>query len=144
MYIAMIAIGLPLWRRGTGPSSTTRRPASDETRLAVPDGVRVHLVERSGICWVEADGNHVRIHTAERSYRTRSTLTAYERELEPDGFMRIHRSALVHPRAIREVQKFYRSDHVAILHDGTEIRIPRTRDDIIDALLSPVGRDRAP
>lgn len=118
------------------PASTPR--GSDSTHLAVPDGVRIHMLERSSIQWVEADGDHVRIHTAEKSYRTRSTLTAYERELASDGFLRLHRSALVHPRAIREIQKFYRGDHVAVLRDGREIRIPRTRDEVIDVLLTPI------
>jgi len=119
------------------PASSSRT-AADATHIAVPDGVRIHMLERSEIQWVEADGDHVRIHTAEKAYRTRSTLTAYERELASDGFLRLHRSALVHPRAIREIQKFYRGDHVAVLRDGREVRIPRTRDDVIDVLLTPI------
>ncbi|MGD8497101.1 MAG: LytTR family DNA-binding domain-containing protein [Gemmatimonadales bacterium] len=118
--------------------SAGRPRGSDATHLAVPDGVRIHMLERSDIQWIEADGDHVRIHTAEKSYRTRSTLKAYERELASDGFLRLHRSALVHPRAIREIQKFYRGDHVAVLRDGREIRIPRTRDEVIDVLLTPI------
>lgn len=128
--------GDSLFRPGEGSASRPR--ASDATHLAVPDGVRIHMLERAAIQWIEADGDHVRIHTAEKSYRTRSTLKAYERELASDGFLRLHRSALVHPRAIREIQKFYRGDHVAVLRDGREIRIPRTRDDVIDVLLTPI------
>lgn len=148
-YVALIAIGLPRRQRPAQepPSTPSRAPASarqssnDGNRLAIRNGIRIHLVDRGDITWVEADGDHVRIHTSEKAYRTRATLSAYERELEPDGFLRVHRSALVHPRAIREIQKFYRGDHVAILHDGSEIRIPRTRDEVIDTLLTPIGQD---
>lgn len=148
-YVGLIAIGLPRRSRASddATSTTARKPAfprrssNDTNHLAIRDGVRIHMISRAEVCWVEADGDHVQIHTPEKSYRTRATLGAYERELEPDGFLRMHRSALVHPRAIREIQKFYRGDHVAILHDGSEIRIPRTRDDVIDALLTPVGGD---
>lgn len=105
--------------------------------LAIRCGVRIHMVERCDVRWIEADGDHVQIHTTEKSYRTRGTLTAYERELAADGFLRVHRSALVHPRAIREIQPFYRGDHVAVLRDGSEIRIPRTREDVLEALLEP-------
>lgn len=153
-YVGLVVTGLP--RSALWSGADPRRPArTDRSRsetpagarrgaatahLAVQNGVRIHMVARSDIGWVEADGDHVKLHTGDRSYRTRGTLTACERELAPDGFLRMHRSALVHPRAIREIQPYYRGDHVAILHDGTEIRIPRTRDDVLDALLTPIGR----
>lgn len=151
LYVGLVSIGL---RTGPSPvgapnpdptgmsASTGRPPALDAIPLAIPDGVRIHMVARSDVRWVEADGDRVRIHTAEKTYGTRATLSAYERELEPDGFVRLHRSALVHPRAIKEIQRLYRGDHVAILHDGAEVRIPRTRGEVIDALLSPIGRLR--
>lgn len=143
VYVGVIAIGLRRTSRQgklrasrpAGSAANGPRLATDAIPLAIPDGVRIHMVDRSSISWVEADGDHVQVHTAEKSYRTRSTLTAYECELAPDGFLRLHRSALVHPRAIREIQKFYRGDHVAILRDGSEVRIPRTRDGVIQALL---------
>lgn len=145
-YVALITIGLNRRHRSAQSSATTpsNLPASARSpnapnHLAVRNGIRIHMVSRGDIAWVEADGDHVQIHTSEKTYRTRATLSAYERELEADGFLRIHRSALVHPRAIREIQRFYRGDHVAVLHDGTEIRIPRTRDDVIETLLTPVG-----
>lgn len=148
-YVALIAIGLPRRHRSARGSASTpsnmhasaRRSANAPNHLAIRNGIRIHMVSRGDITWVEADGDHVRIHTSEKTYRTRTTLSAYERELEADGFLRIHRSALVHPRAIREIQKFYRGDHVAVLHDGTEIRIPRTRDDVVETLITPIGED---
>lgn len=128
---------------GSSPPEASTPPAPPEDsateQIAVPDGVRIHMVSRSDIQWVEADGDHICIHTTDRTYRTRATLAAYARELRVHGFLRIHRSALVHPRALREVQKLYRGDHVAVLKDGTEIRIPRTRKEIVSELLSPIG-----
>lgn len=118
--------------------SSTGSPSNRGEHIAVRNGMRIHMVNRSAVHWVEADGDHVQIHTDGKSYRTRGTLAAYERELAADGFLRIHRSALVHPRAIREIQPYYRGDHVAILHDGREVRIPRTRDDVLETLLTPI------
>lgn len=141
-YVALLAFG-ELRRRSAAVTSEARsRPDSGPpTHVAIRNDVRIHLVPRAEIRWIEADGDHVRIHTIENEFRTRATLTSFERELEDDGFLRIHRSALVHPRAIREIQRYYRGDHVAILRDGREIRIPRTRGDILDVLLAPIGRE---
>lgn len=145
-YVALVGIELrrtaeprtePAARAGTTPSSPG--PGSHRAdHVAIRNGMRIHMVGRASIHWVEADADHVQIHTDAKSYRTRGTLAAYERELAEDGFLRIHRSALVHPRAIREIQPYYRGDHIAILHDGREIRIPRTRDEVLDTLLSPI------
>lgn len=127
---------------GAGPdaatSSSTRPSSNRADHIAVRNGMRIHMVNRSAVHWVEADGDHVQIHTDGTSYRTRGTLAAYERELAADGFLRIHRSALVHPRAIREIQPYYRGDHIAILHDGREVRIPRTRENVLETLLAPI------
>lgn len=148
-YVGLMALALPLRAPATGESAGSsgeasrampRRSQERTDHLAIRNGVRIHMVDRSEILWVEADGDHVRIHTAERTHRTRATLTAYQRELEPDGFLRIHRGSLVHPRAIREIQPYYRGDYVAILHDGSEIRIPRTRERTLRALLKPIGK----
>jgi DNA-binding LytR/AlgR family response regulator len=126
----------------TSPDATTSSPAEPPANraghIAVRNGMRIHMVDRTAVHWVEADGDHVQIHTDGKSYRTRGTLAAYERELAADGFLRIHRSALVHPRAIREIQPYYRGDHIAILRDGREVRIPRTREDVLETLLAPI------
>ena len=140
-YVALMALGM--WSRWSSPvpaMSGASDPTSPPDILAVRSGVRIHMLRRAEIRWVEADGDHVRVHTTERSYRIRGTLAAYERELRDNGFLRIHRSALVHPRSIREIQSYYRGDYVAILTDGAEVRIPRTRDDVIEALVRPAGK----
>lgn len=134
---------------GTGPEGGTRatlaRPGATgadangdraRERLALREGLHIHLVPRRELLWVEADSDHVRVHAERRSFRVRGTMRAFERELAPCGFLRIHRSALVHPRAVREIQPYFHGDYVAILHDGTELRIPRTRRGAIDTLLS--------
>lgn len=128
--------GMPDARRAEAAPAPTAAGASVPERLALRDGLHIHLVPRREVRWVEADSDHVRVHTSERSVRVRGTMRAFERELARDGFLRIHRSALIHPRAVREIQPYFHGDYVAVLDDGTELRIPRTRRAAIDALLA--------
>lgn len=143
--LALLGRAIADHRAGTGESAVSPSAAAPaagdgagapDGRLALREGLHIHLVSRGEVRWVEADSDHVRVHAERRSFRVRGTMRAFERELARDGFLRIHRSALVHPRAVREIQPYFHGDYVAVLHDGTELRIPRTRRRAIDRLLS--------
>lgn len=95
--------------------------------LSLREGYRTHLVPREAVRWVEADGDYLRVHTAERSYRVRGPMKAFLSRLDDDRFLRIHRSTLVNIDFVREVQPYFHGDWMAILRDGTELRVPRTR-----------------
>ena len=116
---AVVWAGLVAVGRSRGP----RR----EAPLSLREGHRAHLVPRAAVRWVEADGDYLRVHTAERSYRIRGPMKAFLSHLDDDRFLRIHRSTLVNIDFVREVQPYFHGDWMAILRDGTELRVPRTR-----------------
>jgi two-component system LytT family response regulator len=47
--------------------------------------------------------------------------------LDPTRFVRVHRSALVNLSRVREVTDGRSGDAVAVLRDGTRVRVSRTR-----------------
>ncbi len=86
--------------------------------------------------WAEAEGDYVRLHMGDgRSVLHRQTMAALERALDPDVFVRIHRSALVRTDAVREVRRLSRGDAEAVLDDGTVRRIGRAYRAALDARL---------
>lgn len=137
LYGALVAVG---HLRAGASGRSTPAAAAETGRLALRQGHRIHLVEPAEVRWVEADGDHVKVHTSARTYRVRGTMKHYEGRLAGAGFLRIHRSALVHPSAIRELQPYFHGDHVAILRDGTELRVPRTREEALARLLGREGK----
>ncbi|NIP89227.1 MAG: LytTR family transcriptional regulator, partial [Gammaproteobacteria bacterium] len=72
---------------------------------------RLYLVPVEQIDWVEADGDHVKLHIGPHSYRIRETLGGMERKLDPTRFVRIHRSTIVQLSQIRELQPFFHGDY---------------------------------
>lgn len=56
------------------------------------------------ICYFEAEGNYLAVHTKETSYRFRSTLTMVENALEQEGFLRIHKGFLVNQAYVLRVE----------------------------------------
>ncbi|MBI3792565.1 MAG: response regulator transcription factor [Gemmatimonadetes bacterium] len=94
-------------------------------RIAVTDGLRTRFVRLADVEWLEADGNHVRLHAGGVVHRIRDQLSHLEPRLDPARFVRIHRSTIVALDAIKELQPWYGGDQVLILRDGKQLRVSR-------------------
>jgi two-component system, LytTR family, response regulator len=106
-------------------ASMRARPAY-LSRISVKTGGRIVLVDIRAVDWMEADDNYVRLHCGTREYAVRESLSALERQLDPDVFIRIHRSVLVRIDRIREFQPATHGDMDVILRDGTQLTLSRT------------------
>jgi two-component system LytT family response regulator len=78
------------------------------------------------ISHVSAERDYVRIHAAGQSFLYHENMTALERLLPHDAFVRIHRSTLVRIDAVERVKTGPFHSLIAVLSDGTELRIGRT------------------
>lgn len=74
----------------------------------------------------EAERDYVRLHTAGGTFLHHESLASLERRLDPDVFVRIHRSSIVRRDAIARLRKAPFAALVAVLLDGTELRVGRT------------------
>lgn len=75
-----------------------RQPAEQpryEAELWAPRGSGFERVLVSQIDWIEAERDYVHLHTPGRSYLLRETMNGIQSRLDPDMFIRVHRSALV-------------------------------------------------
>ena len=70
------------------------------------------------IRWLEVLDHYVSIHSPEGDYTVGATLSAFEKELEAHGFLRIHKSYLVNMQYIHK----FRSRECR-LTDGTELAV---------------------
>lgn len=96
-------------------------------RIAVRSGKRIEFVEVGDIEWVEADNYYVRIHTRDRSYLMRESLTRLHERLDPDDFVRVHRSAVVRTSLVRELRLGDHGRYEAVLANGERIQVSRSR-----------------
>ncbi|MCP2338436.1 LytR/AlgR family response regulator transcription factor [Actinomadura rupiterrae] len=86
-----------------GPGGASGAPEEDEM-IPVELGGRTRLVSRRSVTHVEAQGDYVRLHTADGSYLVRMPLASLARRWEDSGFIRIHRSTLVASQHITELR----------------------------------------
>ena len=108
-----------------GPSPHAVAPTGAE-RIEVRDGERVRYVAADDVAWAEADGPHVRLHTAHGVFEIRETLAHLEAALDARRFVRIHRSFIVNLGQIKELQPWFGGDAVLILKSGQQLKVSRT------------------
>lgn len=112
----------------------TRRPQPRD-RLVVKSGGRVVFVRLQDIDWIDAAGNYVKIHTAGDTLQLRETMTRIEKRLDPDRFLRIHRSTIVNIERIRELEQQFHGDYVVVLDGGQRLTLSRSYRDRVHQLL---------
>lgn len=79
--------------------------ADDIPTVPVESGGRTAIVDRADVCWIQANGDYVRLHTIQGgSHLVRLPLALFEERWEAHGFVRIHRSHLVALRHVTEVR----------------------------------------
>jgi two-component system response regulator AlgR len=103
-------------------ASPAPAPAKD---LWVPSGGQLCRVPVMTIDLVEAERDYVRLHVGTRSFLMSGTLTSIESRLNPDQFVRAHRSWIIRRSQVSAMKRVQAAGWVAVLKDGREIPIGR-------------------
>ena len=92
----------------------------------VPHRSELLLIEASQVDRIDAERDYVRLHVANRSYLLLQTIAGLEAKLDPEEFIRIHRSTILRREAIRGLRHEGLGVWSAELDDGETLRIGRT------------------
>lgn len=84
------------------------------------------LVAARDIEWLEAAENYVNLHVRGHVYPLRSTMTAIEKRLDPQRFVRVHRRYIVNVDCLAQIQPLETGDAKLVLRDGTQLQCSRT------------------
>ena len=127
------------------PSVVTSVPAAapaPEPEPAMPERLLVKklgkefLLPVAEIEWVQACGNYVNLHRQQHDYPLRATLAGIERQLDPQRFVRVHRSYLVNLAMVHAIEPTESGDARVRLRDGASVPCSRTH---LDALRQRAG-----
>jgi two-component system LytT family response regulator len=95
-------------------------------RIAIRSGRRIVFRAADDIEWIEADSNHVKLYAGKEIHHIRASLSELEARLDPQKFVRVHRSAVVSTSFIRELRSTDSGDQRVILRDGVSLKLGRT------------------
>jgi DNA-binding LytR/AlgR family response regulator len=105
----------PLWQSARAGEQFLVRHG--ESRLVIP---------ADRIIWADAQGNYVRLHTAEGRHLLRTTMSSLEQRLDPARFVRVHRRAIVNRACIVRIERRRNGGHSLELSDGERIVASRS------------------
>jgi len=94
-------------------------------RLPVREDERVVLVDVDDIVWIKASGNTVRLHLADRAHELRETMATLAARLDPRRFARVHRSAIINIRRVKDIHPWFNGYHVVTMDTGQQLRMSR-------------------
>ena len=111
------------------------------TRLLVPTSAGDLVLDADEIDWIEADDYYAAVHARGRRHLIRESLASLEQRLEPNRFVRAHRSAIVNIDRVRELRSTSDAsgETVLVLRDGTRVPVSRRRREQVAALLRRIS-----
>ena len=95
-------------------------------RVLIRDGARVQVVPVADIAYIEAQDDYVSICAGGRHWLKSQRLSELEGQLDPQAFLRVHRSYIVNVGAIERIEPAGKDSHCAVLRDGTRIPVSRS------------------
>ena len=103
-------------------------------RLAVRSSGKTVFVDVEEIEWIEAAENYVQLHVGRAGHLLHVTMNALEKSLDPQSFVRIHRSVIVNVKRIRELQPVTHGEYVVTLESGVRVQSGRMYGERVKAL----------
>lgn len=98
-----------------------------ETRLVFKSRGRIVFLPVTDIHWVGAEENYVRISTGRDSHLLRETMTHFESRLDPQHFLRVHRSAIVNLQHVKEIRSgSQEGDSFVLMQCGQRLPLSRS------------------
>ena len=96
-------------------------------RLAIKTNGGVSFLRVEDLSWIDAAGNYVRLNTrGGHRHLLRETMSALEQQLDPERFVRIHRSTIVNVERIREIRPQTHGEQLVVMEEGQRLTLSRS------------------
>jgi len=107
-------------------ADSARPPQQFLERIVVKDGTRVTLIPVAKLDYVEAQDDYVGLASQGKKHLKQQTIASLEACLDPNFFVRIHRSYIVNLERVARIEPYGKDSRLAILNDGARLPVSRT------------------
>jgi two-component system LytT family response regulator len=112
-----------------------QKPESFLQRIVVKNAGRIFFLNVEEIDWIEAADNYVRLYVGKDSHLVQGTMSKLESKLDPELFLRVHRSTIVNITRIKEMQPLFHGEYAITLASGKALTSSRSYRDRLQRLL---------
>ena len=109
-----------------GPASQMQEQNQPSRRVAIKVKGKILFINLSDVVAVQAEGDYVSLQRHGSSYLVRELISAVAEQLEPLGFVRIHRSILVNTSFVEEIKPYSTGEYGLRVKGGKEFTVTRT------------------
>jgi two-component system LytT family response regulator len=102
------------------------RQPEEKNRIVVKEGGNIRIIPVGEIQHIEAYDDYVKIYTQKEMFLKKKTMSFYEHSLDPDQFIRVHRSYIIQLSHITRIEPLEKDTHVALLKTGVRIPLSKT------------------
>ncbi len=94
-------------------------------RILVPNGAKDVFVPVDDIDWIEAADYYACLHVGPKRHMIRETIKDLAHRLDPEKFVRIHRSVIVNASKVSEIFREGRGESAVVLTNGERLRMSK-------------------
>lgn len=95
-------------------------------RIVVKDNGLIRIIPAQDIHYIEANDDYIKIVTKDGSFLKKNTLAHIETTLDPQHFVRVHRSYVIPVTQLLRIEPYEKESHIAILHCGAKILVSKS------------------
>jgi two-component system LytT family response regulator len=129
----------------TGPRPQVPRPGAAGgqylERIAVETHGQVKPIPVSQIDYIAAAGPYAELHVGDRRYVIREAMQTLEDRLDPNRFMRVHRSVIVRLDLVEALHRGGGGDYELQMKGGVRLRVSRSRREGLERWLGITPRE---
>jgi len=104
-----------------------REPLSEKIeRVVVKTGTRIKVIPVNKITHLEAEDDYVMIFSDEGKHLKQATMKFFEDHLDPDTFLRVHRSFIVRVDQVTQLEPYSKENFILRLKNGATVKVSRT------------------
>ena len=107
-------------------ATSARPPAQYLERLVVKDGTRVYVIPVAKLDFAEAQDDYVALSAEGKKHLKQQTISSLETTLDPQRFLRIHRSYIVNLERVTKIEPYSKDNYVVVLGSGQQLPVSRS------------------
>ncbi len=101
-------------------------PGQYTQRVVVRDGPSLHVIPVAHLDFAEAQDDYVALHARGKTHLKQLAISHLETLLDPQKFVRVHRSFVVNLERISKVEPYTKDTRIAVLSDGSKVPVSRS------------------
>ena len=105
---------------------TNAKQPDEHLRVVIRNGSDISIIPTYEIEVIEAYDDYVKIHHKGKTHLKKKTMNYFEKTLDPNRFVRVHRSYILNILELTKIETYEKNSYIAILKSGKRIPISRT------------------